>query len=58
MMMGIALKSKEAKEVLRNAMELGLIILTAKDKVRLLPPLSITYDEIQEGLDIFRMALK
>lgn len=58
MMMGIALKEKDAKEVLKKALELGLIILTAKDKLRLLPPLNITYDEMQDGLDILKKALK
>ena len=32
--------------------------LLCKDKVRLLPPLNITYDEIDKGLDIFEKILK
>ena len=58
MMLGIAVKEKDAKEVLKKAMELGLITLTAKDKIRLLPPLNITFDELREGLGILKQALK
>lgn len=33
------------------------MVLTAKDKVRLLPPLTITYDEIDQGVEILKKAL-
>ena len=33
------------------------MVLTAKDKVRLLPPLTITYDEIDQGIEILKKAL-
>ncbi len=52
LMLGISLKTKKASDVLNQAFENGLLILTAKDKVRLLPPLNITYDELAYGLDI------
>ena len=58
MMLGISVKDKDAKEVLKSAMERGLITLTAKDKIRLLPPLNITFDELREGLEILKQALK
>jgi len=58
MMLGISLNGKDAKEVVKSALELGLIALTAKDRVRLLPPLNITYDEINEGLELLQEALK
>ncbi|MDC7280806.1 aspartate aminotransferase family protein, partial [Butyrivibrio fibrisolvens] len=32
--------------------ERGLLVLTAKEKVRLLPPLTISYDELKDGLKI------
>jgi len=51
-MLGVSLKSKNAVDILNKAMENGLLILTAKDKVRLLPPLNISYDELDLGLDI------
>jgi acetylornithine/N-succinyldiaminopimelate aminotransferase len=52
LMLGISLKTKKASDILTQAFENGLLILTAKDKVRLLPPLNITYQELDEGLDI------
>lgn len=52
LMLGISLKTKKAVDILNKAMENGLLILTAKDKVRLLPPLNISYDELDLGLDI------
>jgi acetylornithine/N-succinyldiaminopimelate aminotransferase len=51
-MIGIKLKSKKAADVAREALDKGLLVLTAKDKVRLLPPLTIDYDELRDGLDI------
>lgn len=57
MMIGVSLKEKPAKEVVIKAMELGLITLTAKERIRLLPPLNITYDELNEGLAILEKAI-
>lgn len=53
MMIGITLKNKKAADVAAKAIDEGLMLLTAKEKVRLLPPLNITYDEIDKGLEIF-----
>ena len=36
----------------KAALDKGLLILTAKEKVRLLPPLTISDDEIKEGLAV------
>lgn len=52
MMIGIELKNKKAGDVVKAALDQGLLLLTAKTKVRLLPPLTITYEEIDNGLDI------
>lgn len=52
MMIGIKLKNKKAADVVKTALDNGLLLLTAKDKVRLLPPLTITMEEIKEGLGI------
>ena len=52
LMIGIKLKTKSAADVVSAALERGLLLLMAKEKVRLLPPLSITYDEIDRGLNI------
>ncbi|HML37695.1 MAG TPA: aminotransferase class III-fold pyridoxal phosphate-dependent enzyme, partial [Bacillota bacterium] len=58
MMIGVSLRNKTAKEVVKTALELGLLALTAKDRVRLLPPLSITDEEIEEGLKLLEKAMK
>ena len=57
-MIGIKLKNKPAKEVLGKCIEEGLLILTAKDLVRFLPPLNISYSEIDEGIKIFRKVIE
>ncbi len=58
LMIGISLKTKDAKEIAKNALDNGLLVLTAKDKVRLLPPLTISYEEIDEGIRILTELLK
>lgn len=52
MMIGFKVKGIEAKEFLKRCLNRGLMVLTAKEKVRLLPPLNISEDDIKEGLDI------
>jgi acetylornithine/N-succinyldiaminopimelate aminotransferase len=52
LMIGIKLKTKKAGDVAKEALGKGLLVLTAKDKVRLLPPLTISYEELKDGLDI------
>lgn len=58
MMIGIALKNKKAADVAAKALERGLLVLTAKTKVRLLPPLTVTRDEIDAGLRILMEILE
>ncbi len=57
MMLGIALEKSDSKTVVGKCIENGLIILTAKEKVRLLPPLTITYEEMDKGLAILEKVL-
>jgi len=52
LMIGISLKSKKAGDIAKKCLEKGLLVLTAKDKVRLLPPLTIDYSELDDGLRI------
>lgn len=52
LMIGIILKTKNAPDVVKKALEKGLLILTAKEKVRLLPPLNIDGKELERGMDI------
>lgn len=58
LMIGIELENKTALEVANAALEKGLLVLTAKTKIRLLPPLTITYDEIDKGLAILESVIK
>ena len=57
LMLGAEIEGKEAGQVVKDALEMGLMILTAKDRVRMLPPLTITYDELDAGLEILKKAL-
>lgn len=58
LMLGVRVKSeKTARELAESCLENGLMILTAHDKLRLLPPLSITRAETDEGLKILNEVL-
>ena len=58
LMIGIRLRSKKAADIVKLGLENGLLLLTAKDKLRLLPPLTITYEEIDKGMEILSRLLK
>lgn len=58
MMIGVRLDdSIKAADIVKKGIEKGVLALTAKVKLRLLPPLTITYDEIDEGLSAIEKAL-
>lgn len=58
LMLGIELEDGlEAKDIVAAAMNKGLLVLTAKHKVRLLPPLVVTEEEIDKALAIFKEIL-
>lgn len=58
MMIGIELGCKAtAAELSQECHENGLMILTAKAKLRMLPPLTISYAEMDEGLKILEAVL-
>lgn len=58
LMLGIELAEEfTAGEVVKAGLRLGLILLTAKTKIRLLPPLTISYSEIDEGLALLEAVL-
>ena len=56
MMLGIQL-DVEAKPVINALLENGLLVLSAKTKIRLLPPLTITQEELDKGLTILEQTL-
>ena len=47
-----------AKEIAKKCLEKGLLVLTAHEKVRIVPPLNITKTEMDEGLTILREVLR
>ncbi|WP_294407942.1 aspartate aminotransferase family protein [uncultured Ruminococcus sp.] len=57
LMIGVRLKTKKAGDICKACLENGLLILTAKTKLRFLPPLTITYDEIDKGIEILKKLL-
>lgn len=46
------LSEKDSSEIIKEAREKGVLLLKAKNKVRLLPPLNITYEEIDKALEV------
>ncbi len=58
MMIGIVTEKDNAKEIAKKCVENGLLILTAKNLLRLLPPLNITYEEIDRGLNILKKVME
>ena len=58
LMLGVTLaKGLDARKVASRCAESGLLILTAKDKLRIMPPLNITKEEIDRGIDVLRKCL-
>ena len=51
LMLGIE-TTKEAKAVVLECIEKGVLPLTAKTKIRLLPPLNISDEELTKAMDI------
>lgn len=58
MMIGIMPIKGSSKEIAAKCLENGLIVLTAHEKVRLLPPLVITDEELDKGLAILEKVFK
>ena len=58
MMIGFVVEGS-TKDYLHACADSGLLVLTAgKDVIRLLPPLTISYDEIDKGVEILASVLK
>ena len=55
LMIGIK-TAKPAREVVAKCIENGVLCLTAKDRVRLLPALNIPMDQLQKALDVLKAA--
>ena len=57
MMLGAKPKQGSVKELAVGCVKQGLLVLTAKDVLRFLPPLTITYEEIDKGLAVLEKVL-
>ena len=58
MMIGIEVDGKAGADVAKKCIENGLIVLTAKKLVRLLPPLNISQAELEKGVQILIDAIE
>jgi len=54
-MLGIQTE-KSASDVVKKCMEMGVLVITAKTKVRLLPPLNISWDNLKKAVEIIKIA--
>ena len=57
LMLGVVLENAQAKDVADTCVEHGLLVLP-KTLVRLLPPLNISYEEIDRGMEILEQVLR
>ena len=55
LMMGLK-TTRSAAQVVSDCREQGVLCLTAKDKVRLLPPLNISFEDLAEAADVILAA--
>ncbi len=57
LMVGLSVR-KPAKQVAAECLGRGLLVLTAHDRVRLLPPLTVTEEEMARGTEILKEVLE
>ena len=57
LMLGVETE-KDAKQIANECLENGLLVLTAKTKIRLLPALNISYCELDRGLKILKEVIE
>ncbi len=59
LMVGIEIDDKfKAADIVAKGIENGVIALTAKNKIRLLPPLNISKEDLNKGLDLLLMGME
>ena len=59
MMIGVEINGASHSELVKKMLAEGVACLTAGSNViRLLPPLTISYDEIDKGLAIFKKVME
>jgi len=52
LMIGVKLNGISPSDATKQAVDRGLLVLTAGEKMRLLPPLTIEYEDIDKGINI------
>ena len=55
LMMGLEIE-KDAASVIARCREMGVLVLSAKQKIRLLPPLNITFKQLEKASDVILKA--
>ena len=57
MMIGVNFKTKDYTQVVQELCENGVLAITTHGRLRLLPPLTITKEEMDQALQVFRKVL-
>ena len=58
LMLGVETEGIDTAEAVKSMREKGLVVLTAKSKIRLLPALNISESELDKGLEIMKEVLQ
>ena len=56
-MLGID-SEKDASQVIENCMKRGVLVIKAKNKIRLLPALNIPWEQLKEAIEILKEELE
>ncbi|MBQ7654714.1 MAG: aminotransferase class III-fold pyridoxal phosphate-dependent enzyme, partial [Clostridia bacterium] len=56
LMLGIE-TDKDAKQIISKCMENGVLVLSAKTKIRLLPPLNIDQELLEKAVGVLKEAI-
>lgn len=55
LMLGLTTR-RDAGEIIKDCMQKGVLVIKAKDKVRLLPPLNITMEQLKKAVAVIKTA--
>ena len=55
LMLGLTTR-RDAGEIIKDCMAEGVLVIKAKDKVRLLPPLNITMEQLEKAVEVIKTA--